>query len=59
MLLTTFQEIFCVHVDNREDHARRVWAFDRLRLCEMGFDRHKLRFPNISKVSIKACNYEK
>ncbi len=36
-----------------EDKSRSNWAFDRLRLFEDGMTRKKLRYPQLSKVSIK------
>lgn len=36
------------------DKQKYEWAFDRLRLFEMGMKRQKLRHPHISKVSLTA-----
>ncbi|MEL7477264.1 MAG: hypothetical protein AAGJ17_00015 [Pseudomonadota bacterium] len=40
-----------------DKEEKRVWAFDRLRLCESGFDRKKLRFQHFSVVSITAMDH--
>ncbi|CAH7416429.1 conserved hypothetical protein [Vibrio chagasii] len=53
MLHSGYCQLSSKHVDNY-NKERYEWAFDRLRLMEMGMKRSKLRHAHFSKISLTA-----